>query len=111
MYLQTCKIYEKLNRMLLTEKELSQPLIESLLYKNTKLLEQGIARKVNLDKYLPWTVQMTDHLYNSQKKGIFKIFFSILGAKNYIYLLYLLKLITKKKYAFDLLNGNQQWKQ
>lgn len=110
MFIQKCKVYEKVNRSASGQKDLPVHLVESLLAINTQLLNECLVRKMDQGKLLPSTLGMTAQLYDRKKTGAFRFLYKALGIENYLRLLMALKQLKNRGYADQIINGSYQWK-
>jgi glycosyltransferase involved in cell wall biosynthesis len=110
MFFQKVKIYEKLNHTFLAEDITNAFLIDSLLSVNTKLLEEGVARKMDSRQKLPNTMAMTEKLYLFRLKGALGLLYRAVGVWNYLKLRYIFRRLTNKDYNFNLLYHNYKWR-
>lgn len=110
MFIQKCKVYEKVNRSLLEYPTMNPYLVDRVLKINTELLDECMVRKIDLDEKLFFTARMAAKIYDSKKRGIFKLLFKSLGLKNYLQIRYFLKRLRQKNYAFEILHKDYRWK-
>ncbi len=115
MFVEKCKVIEKVNIWLLNQINLSSYKerryeIEATLKINKKLFEECLARRISFEDVLSNTLRVTDQLFRTQKSGIFKILYKLIGTKTYIRLLYFYNVLLKKNYKFNLLHIENLWK-
>ena len=110
MFFQKIKIYEKINHSFLAQAITFPFLIDSLLVINTKLLEECAARKMDPAEHLPYTMKMTERLYDLRLKGVLRLLYMRLGTRNYLKGRYLFRSLMKKDYRFNLLHHNYSWR-
>lgn len=110
MFFQKIKIYERVNESFLTKKLSSFFLIESLLGINTRLLEECEARELNPLERMPFTLKMTDRLYDLNIKGVSRLIYKSTGIQHYLKVRFLFKSLIKKNYRSNLLQHNYSWR-
>ena len=111
MFLEKCKVYEKLNLELLNEGyEKFMHIAEPIKYKNMLLISECLARALNLNAALPHTVRFTELMYNRAKRSTLKLLFKCLGFKGYLFLRYHCRTLKDKGYKSFLLNQEISWK-
>jgi len=104
MYLQECRVMEKVSHWFLDPRTITPFLKDSILKKYTLLIEEGIARHKDLDAILPNTLKVTDNLFKLRKKGIIKKLYLFLGIKKFTHLRYFIKNIKNPEYEYKLIN-------
>jgi peptidoglycan/xylan/chitin deacetylase (PgdA/CDA1 family) len=104
MFLQKAKVIEKVNAWIRFQNGLSEYTKKCLLTANIRLMEEGMARGSELNSILPHTLGSTDTLFRTEKKGIFKLLYGILGAKQYARTMYAAKKFQRPDYEYRLLN-------
>ncbi len=115
MFIQKCKIIEKINTWLFREENFAQRMskdywFDSIAKINTKLIDEGMARRIPFKSVPQNVVHMMDLIFNQQLKGVFKLALKTIGTKNYLRLKYQIKILLKKNYKFDLVHGDRIWK-
>lgn len=115
MFIQKCKVIEKVNDWLLKKDNLSQRKVKwfwfsSALKTNIKLCEESIARGIYFESVLPIALRMTDRLLRTHWNLILRALHSIIGTNKYIRMRYVIKIIFKKNYKFNILNLENLWK-
>ena len=105
MFTQRCLVFEKLNHSLLDNFILvTEDVRLNLLCENIKLIQRSLIQKHNINKFLQYTLQMTERLYSSSKQGLKLKLFKLVGVKNFFLLQYFLQCFSKKNYRLSLLN-------
>ncbi len=115
MFLQKCKVVEKVNGWLLKAENLSQYenkwyWFASALKANIKMFEESMARGMPFDNILMNALRMTDWLFHKQRNWCLKSLHKLIPIKKYIRVGYFLKIMFRRNYKFNLLNKDDLWK-
>lgn len=104
MFLQECKVMEKVSNWFVGRKDVAPFLKDCILTANTRLMEEGMARNIDPISILPNSLKLTDELFRDRKKGLFKILFMVLGVSRCVRIRYEIKKIHDLNYEYKILN-------
>jgi glycosyltransferase involved in cell wall biosynthesis/GT2 family glycosyltransferase len=105
MFINYCRVFEKLNRILLSQIDhLRNDVFHQLILSNTKIIHMCFARKLRSTRYLPLTLRVTKELHHRTKGLGQNMIVIIVGIKNLMLLKYYNESMKNKKYRGDLLN-------
>jgi len=111
MFLEKCKVYEKLNTDLLNSGAVNARHIAGpLKYKMMILISECLARKLRVKNVLPKTLLLTEELYRLSESHLVKVIRGALGFEGYLLLRYFHRTTKDKGFKQFLLTQEISWK-
>ncbi|MFC1510449.1 glycosyltransferase family 2 protein [Candidatus Omnitrophota bacterium] len=115
MFLQKCKLFEKINAWLIQEENLSfyserMQEFMSIFRTNKRMIEECMLRGISRKTILPNALKMTSWLFRQHERKTSRIVHALVGTENCVRIGYWIRAAIKKNYKYELLNESALWR-